>query len=626
MPGWLIGVARRPLRVRPDRIPRPLGAVVVVLWAAWIAIALALLVPGLIEPFGDDPFGADSFRAATAGVGENGRFLVVWSVLLGTSALVGAAAVVLLLLRARPRATVGAAFVAFGSSLAPVFFLVTAGAFAGLAVTLLLAVAATVLAAVAGGRTTAAIAGERADLAERAERAERPERPDGHPSPRTLLVALAGLATASTWVPLALDGYTSEIPLSLVSSYTVLGVTAVAVTGFVTLSGVAAAAESANSTAGSLDRRALPPVLTAAVLAAVAVLLVLRFGPLNEVFGELESELWSLRTWSSRPHALVLALLIVGFALRSTRRPFAARGQRAVTVIVTLAAGLSNLVLVGAAVVLFVVLFVTGSITDPSSQLGWIHLAGLVVVLVLLPLAVLPRSRGTTGRVGAVVGLVYLVPMTLSLTLQLRDTEVPAFWASPTQVVVLLVALVVVAFVAGEVRRARGLPPLLDRGMLLRLAVIPVVAIHAGELLPAVWSDALDRPLVVVLSLVAFLFLSPAPVADARTTARRLVAASALQLAILGTFATTIVLDYDAEMFTVVAVIWLAVPVSAVLVCRVVPTALPSAPGEHDLADAPPRLDDAVGLGESRGVDRRDDAGDGAAHGPGVDELGHRVE
>jgi hypothetical protein len=560
LPSWLREVLLRPARIRVDRIPPPLATVVVALWVVWVVIAVVLVIPGVIESVGADPFEAtaaqppsDGGSAAGLTPRSDGRFLVVWSVLVGTSAVVGAAAVALLLLRGRTAATVGAALLALGTSAVPAFFLAGAGAFGGVGITALLALAATGTALVAGLR--------------------RPSRS------RDALVAVAGLAVLLVWLPLALDGFTSAVPLTLVSSYTVLGSSAVAVTGFVTIGGVASAAESANATTGTFARRSVGRVLAGALLGAMVAVLVLRFTVLHDVFGELEAELWSLRTPASWPHAALIAGLIVFFALRSGRQPFEAHGQRAVTGIVSLAAGLSNLVLVATAVLLFVLLFVTGDVTDPTPYVGYINVAGLAVLAVLTLFVFRPRYRRSTGRVGAIVGLVYLVPMIGSLVLELRASAVPPFWASPTQVVVLVVAIAAVLYVLGEVRRRRGGEPVIERAMLVRLAVIPVVAIHAGELLPAVWSDALSRPLVIMLSLLAFLFLSPAPSTDARQTARALVAASALQVAILGTFATTIVLEYNAEVFTVVAVIWLAVPVSAMLVCRAVSSgATPASP------------------------------------------------
>lgn len=533
---------------------------VVALWVGWAAIAVVLLVPGGIVPFplesppaqalepgplDPGPLGTGPLDFGPTAPGRASSFLAVWSVLAGTSAIVGAAAVVLLLLRRRTGASIGAALLAFAVSSVPGFFLAGAGAFGALVVTAMLALAATAMTVVAAIRS--------------------PSRS------KDVLTAVAGLLVFVVWTPLALDGFTSVVPLSLMSSYAVLGSTAVAVTGFVTISGVAAAAESANATAGTFVRRSVRPLWAGVLLGAVAVVLVLRFTVLHDVFGELEAELWSLRTFTSWPHALLLAALIVFFALRSAQTPFVSLGQRAVTTIVSLAAGLSNLVLVASAVLIFALLFFTGAVTDPTPYLSYINVAGLAVIAVLVVFVLRPTYRRSTGRVGAIIGLLYLVPLIGSLALELRASDVPPFWASPTQIVVLVVVLAVVLFVVGEVRRRRGREPLIERAMLVRLAVIPVVAIHAGELLPAVWSDALSRPLVIVLSLLAFLVLSPAPTSEAHTNARTLVAASALQVAILGTFATTIVLDYNAEVFTVVAVIWLAVPVSAVLVCRAVP-------------------------------------------------------
>ncbi|GAA2223827.1 hypothetical protein N1031_00790 [Herbiconiux moechotypicola] len=554
----LLTVARRPLRVRLDGLPRSLCAVVVVLWLAWIAAAVVLLVPGAVEPFAPETLGGAAVPT------DDDSFLVVWTVLLATSALSSGAATVLLQLRAgadagrdheRVRRTVVAALVALGTALVPAFFLVGAGSLLAVGVTLWLGFAATGL-ALAGGL-----------------------------SGRIPLIVSAGAAAACAWLPLGLDALVSVVPLSMVSSYAILGSAAVAVTGFVTIAGVASAAESANATAGSVERRRVRTLPTALVLAGVLVVLVLRYTVLNEVFGEAESELWSLRTWWSWPHAAVIAALVVVAALRSASAPFSSLGQRTVTVLVSISAGLSNLVLVVLSVVLFAVLFVTGTVSDPSGYLGLVHLVSLAVLLMVLVIVFRRRYRRSTGRVGAVVALVYLVPFVGSLVLGLRDRGVPVFWASPTQVVVLLV-LTATALFAVSLGRRRPV----DHGMILRLAVIPVAAVHAGELIPAVWDDALSRPVVIVLSLAAFLLLSPPRHPDARVTARRLVASSALQVAILGTFATSVVLDYDAQLFTVVAVIWLAVPVSAMLVCRATAPrpveAEPEAPQETSSASA----------------------------------------
>lgn len=526
--GW---IAERLGRVTLRGLPPTHAAAVVAVWCTVLLVMASLLVPGALAE-------TDLMSAFTA----MGSLVWGWWVLISCSAVLSAVAVVLLGLRTRSAAgVVLTTATAVLIPVAPAFFLLRAVDDLTFLLPPLIGLVAGALAAVGASRSPGRM--------------------------RDALVLAAALATVVAWIPLLVVGLVGPFHLAMMGAFGILGPAAAAITGLVAVSGVAAAAETANVTAHRIGGREPRGWLIGVCLAGAAAVIVLRYTVLRDVFGDAEANLWAVRDVASWSHAGIVAVLIAGFALRAAREPLEPRGQKGLITILTLSAGLGSVVALALITAIYVVATVYGSPTalgDPTDLVSTVvPLAGAVLVVGLVPWFLRRRYRGTTGRVGAVVTLAYLVPFQLGLFV---PDDVPGYWASPSQVVAMLVLVTGVLFVI-DLADPREL---LERRTLVRLAVIPVITLHAGELLPALWSDALDRPAVVAAAVVALLLLAPARTGDARRDGRALLAASGLQLALLATYAFATLFDSDSgDLFTVIAVIWLAVPVSAVLCCRV---------------------------------------------------------
>jgi hypothetical protein len=124
------------------------------------------------------------------------------------------------------------------------------------------------------------------------------------------------------------------------------------------------------------------------------------------------------------------------------------------------------------------------------------------------------------------------------------------------------VAVALVGVVVPAVRRVLG------PGLVARLAIVPLVAVHAGWLLPAAWSE-FGRVVVVVGVLVALLFLMPTASADRERHGHDLLAASRGQLFALVVFVLALPALLDDPQLVVLGVFWLSIPVLTALTVRI---------------------------------------------------------
>jgi len=108
-----------------------------------------------------------------------------------------------------------------------------------------------------------------------------------------------------------------------------------------------------------------------------------------------------------------------------------------------------------------------------------------------------------------------------------------------------------------------------DRHLLLRLALVPVLTLHAGQLLPGVWKDDLEQALVVALSLLGLLVLGAPRTGTKEGDASAMVVPFATQVALLGSVivSRTMGQAIDDES-TTYGVLYLTIPLAAVLCCR----------------------------------------------------------
>lgn len=413
---------------------------------------------------------------------------------------------------------------------------------------------------------------------------------------RHLLAAAGALALVAGAVVVARRGGAASTALLVTGTWLVLAVTQVAAdadggwtwialvglaaafAAFGAYYGVARAAESRTAVFRPLFRDAMPLAAVFGVVGLVVVLTVLRLTVARELFPAPDPELWS--PFAEAPlswlHAAVVAALVVVVAVRSVRRPLRRSRARGTTAALAVA-GNADLVL--AALVLVVGLLAATVAVDvplPAVPPVAVALLKFLGVAGVTAVALLPPFHGTTARALAVVTGAFLLPLTLHgllAQLGLLPVALSGFPASPVQIALVLLAASVVAALTPPVRRALG------AAVVVRLAVVPFVAVHAGWLLPAAWSD-LGRIVLVVGVLLALFVLLPRPDPDARVHAASVLAASAAQLFALVVFVLALPSFVDDASFVVLGLFWLSVAVIAALVVR-------TQPGSDDVAAQP---------------------------------------
>jgi hypothetical protein len=259
-----------------------------------------------------------------------------------------------------------------------------------------------------------------------------------------------------------------------------------------------------------------------------------------------------------------VAGLIAAVGAASSRRPLRRLGERRI------AAGLAAVgnaeLVIGSAVILgvFLVAVAAGTASFPLVWIDAVPAIKAVGVLVLALVALLPWLRGTSARVLAAVTAVYLLPATGQGALLAAGVELPpgiaGFPATPVQIMLLLVVFATGLAVAVFVR-----PGLASPALILRLAIVPLIAVHAGWLLPVAWSGV-GRWLLVLGILAALLLFLPPPSSDPGQRGIGLLGASAAQLLAITLTAIAIPSLYDDGQFVVLGLLWLSVTVVISLV------------------------------------------------------------
>lgn len=529
------GVGSRIARVRLDRIPAPYLAWVIACWVLTLILAVAILLPG----------GTDGIIARQTGTSDVVGF---FSAPLGIRLLVVAAGGILagtllvaLLLRERldpvPARRVLREFALAAAGGFPVLALAAnrEWVFAGAALVVV------GLAEVAAHRPSVASAAR---------------------------IMLVGLLLAAVWSVLFIAQPTA--PTAAVGwTWIALFGFAAALAAFGSYYGVARAAESRVRWLRPLFRDDLPALAVGGVVTVVVILAAVRLTIARDVFPAPDPQLWSPfeKVPISWLHAVAVAALIVVVAARSVRRPLLRSRERRVTAALAVA---GNAHLAAGVVVILVgmaVAALTGGffIPDvPPVVVAALKVAGVVAITVV---ALLPPFRNTAARSLAVVSGAYLVPLTLNGLLSAVGVALAPGWvgfpASPVQVMLVLLTVAVVGAVAPAVRRMLG------TGLAVRLAVVPIVAVHAGWLLPAAWSEQ-GRVVLVVGVLLAVLFFLPPLAADRERHALDVLAASGAQVLTLVVFALAIPAFFDDPQIVVLGLFWLAVAVIAALTVRTV--------------------------------------------------------
>src|SRR5690606_8901205 len=128
-----------------------------------------------------------------------------------------------------------------------------------------------------------------------------------------------------------------------------------------------------------------------------------------------------------------------------------------------------------------------------------------------------------------------------------------------------LVAAALVGAVVHLVRPRRG-------AALIRLAGVPIVAVHAGWLLPAAWSSIGPILRVAGVVLATLVLLPPVPAGRRRHT-RTVLGAAAGQLLALAIVVLAIPSFVDDPAVVVLGLFWLSVTVIAALTIETAPRA-----------------------------------------------------
>jgi hypothetical protein len=270
-----------------------------------------------------------------------------------------------------------------------------------------------------------------------------------------------------------------------------------------------------------------------------------------------------------------VAGVLAAVAIASTRRPLLRLGQRGVTAGL---AALGNLHLVVAAAIILVGLLaaIVGTVDAPQQWLDAVPVLKVIGVAALALTVLLPPFRRTAARWLAIVAALFLLPNTLAAVL---GDSVPDFAPTPVQVTIVLVAVALALAVTNLVRP--GVRP----ALVVRLAVVPIVAVHAGWLLPAVWTQ-FGLALTVVVIVVTLVLLQPVPDEDDRVHGRRVLTGAGTQLLALGVALVAAPSLLDDASLVVLGLIWLTVVVVAALCFETVerlptdsPEAVPTPPG-----------------------------------------------
>jgi hypothetical protein len=376
---------------------------------------------------------------------------------------------------------------------------------------------------------------------------------------RTHLRIVPGLLTAVVWLTLTVHVLTPAGRDATSWAWIVLPGLGAAVAAFGAYYGVARAAETRTRAIRVLFRERWNDVAVLIVVLVAIAVSVLRLTIARGLFPVPDPALWF--PWSRHWSSWLLAALVVGVlvvvSIRSTRRPLRRVGQRRVTLGLALLGNL-QLFATGLVIVIALTLALVGLRGAPSgfdAVVPWLKVAGVT----LLGLAMLlPALAGTAARWLGIVSALFLVPNTLFGALSRHFEVVPTFAPTPVQVLLLLVAAAAVLAIVNLFRR--NIRP----SLVVRFAVVPLIAVHAGWLLPAVWSQ-FGLIIGAVLLVLGLLFLQRPPARDNATHSARSLVNATTQLFGFGIALLAAPSLLDDPSLIVLGLVWLSVVVVAAM-------------------------------------------------------------
>jgi hypothetical protein len=519
-------LTRRLGGLRPGDIPAPVRVWVVLCWLVSLGLAAVILVPGI------------SGLLTAQGSGVIALFSApLWfrvAILAAASVLAGAAVVRAVLMRRMPDRPRG------HDAVVRELVLIGVPAFPALALLADRDVPLGLLALVLGAAAAFAA--------------------------HVLPPALAGLPATLAWLVLIAHQFGAAGSSAGSWAWVALFGVAAALAAFWSYYGVARAAESRTARLAFLTRPGRHPLVVLGIALAAVVIVVLRLTVLRELFPSPDPLLWG--PFAAAPVSWLTAALVAGLlvavAVSASRRPLRRFGERGV--VATLAA-VGNLELVASVLVIaagMVVALATGAVFLPD---GWrpLVLAAKFAGVVLLGLAMLlPAFRGTAARWVGLITAIFLAATTAGGAF--RSDPLGELAASPVQVLLLVLVAALALALGNLLLPARAVPS----GLVVRLAVVPLVAVHAGWLLPAAWSEA-GRFVVVAAVLVALFWLTSGVATDRTRHALTVLTASVAQLLALLVFVLAIPSLFSDGALVVLGLLWLAIPVMAALTIDTVP-------------------------------------------------------
>lgn len=398
------------------------------------------------------------------------------------------------------------------------------------------------------------------------------------PRPWTAVV-LVGLV-AAPWIPAiqanvrlgaALDSGTADpndllgLLLNDIGAQTYVPGICLAFVAAMATGGIALAAHSRSAMAHTVSRHRAGWGFTALLCVVAMSVIALEVSGIAGISSGFLEGYWTpgeLGTW---PHAVLVAAAIAYGTQRTFRSAALARGDVTTTLAVGISA-LSNQIVIA---LMVLANLIANAIAGPN-QVSIGVPAGLelfimwAALLTLVPVAVLPRWRNSVGRLVAGIGLLYLVPVYLGVTLHQLDIDVPVtFWAKPAQVVCCLVVIACTATFLGLTGRTQ----LLSAELVNRLVLVPLLIVVGTSWLPNVIAAPLTPVIAVTAALFALLWTMPADSGAAHTGVVLTVSAQLLLVA-AAAGVVTVYPDFAADDPTL-ALLLFAVPLSALLCANI---------------------------------------------------------
>lgn len=340
--------------------------------------------------------------------------------------------------------------------------------------------------------------------------------------------------------------------------------------------GVALAAHSRSAIAHSVSRHRQGWKYTALLCAAAAIVVVLEITEVGGIASGFEENYWTPGGPGTWPHAILVALAITYGTRRSFQSALLPDGDVRTTLAVGISALASQIVIAVVMIVNLVATAITGPTEDSIAPPQGLELAIMWLALfILVPVAVRRSQNGTVGQLVARVGLLFLLPVYVNITLSQLGVTVPiAFWAKPTQVVICLVVICCGVTLLGLTGRPTPIPS----ELVIRLALIPLLIVVGTAWIPSVLAAPLTPVIAVTAALFALLWAMP-PDSGAAHTGIVLTVSAQLLLVAAAAGIVTVYEDFAADD-TTLALLLFAVPLSTLLCAHVQPAT--------ESTDAPP--------------------------------------